>query len=62
MGNSAGSLALCRKYAVIKGQGNRPKTALNPGLGLVDFLVSVHYNSPRSVYYSGQDPDAELRG
>ncbi len=62
MGNSAGSLALCSKYAVIKGQGDRPKTALNPGLGLVDFTVSVHYYSPRSVYYSGQDPDAELRG
>lgn len=61
IGNSAGSLALCHKYAVIKGQGGRPKTTLKPGLGFVDFPVSVHYKSPQSVYYSGQNPEKELQ-
>lgn len=46
IGNSAGTLSLCRKYAVIKGQDSRPKSTFESGLGLIDFRVSVHYGSP----------------
>ena len=60
IGNSAGTLALCRKYAVIKGQDHKPKTTLEPGLGLVDFTVSVHYGSPIE-YLGGISPDKELK-
>ena len=43
--DSAGALVLCEKYAIIKGQGGRPKTTLEPGLELVNFTISVHYGS-----------------
>jgi dipeptidase E len=60
IGNSAGSLALCRNYAVIKGQDEHPKTELVRGVGWVDFAIAVHYKSPNKLL-SGQEPDKELR-
>lgn len=60
LGNSAGSIAVSRKYAVIKDQVGIPVTRLVPGIGLVDFAVSVHYESSDRDY-SGQEPDRELR-
>jgi len=60
IGNSAGTLSMCKKYAVIKGQDHRPKTALERGLGLVDFTVSVHYGSPVTLL-GGISPDKELK-
>lgn len=59
MGNSAGSLALCKKYVVIKGQDGRPKTAFENGLGLTDFAVSVHYGCDNKLL-SGESPTKEL--
>lgn len=58
VGNSAGTVALCEKYAVVKGQDGRPKTALEYGLGLVDFTISVHYGSPLE-HLGGISPDKE---
>jgi len=58
VGNSAGAVALCKKYVVIKGQDGRPKTILEPGFGLVDFIVSVHYASPIE-HLGGISPDKE---
>ncbi len=60
VGNSAGSLALCKKYAVIKGQDHRPKTAFEQGIGLVDFAVSVHYGGPKKLL-SGESPAKNLK-
>jgi len=60
VGNSAGTLALCKRYAVIKGHNDRPKTGLEPGLGLVDFTVSVHYGA-LIKWDGGISPDKELR-
>jgi dipeptidase E len=60
IGNSAGALALCKYYVVIKGQAGESKSDLVPGLGLVDFAVSVHYKSS-NIIYSGQSPDDELK-
>ncbi|PKM92096.1 MAG: hypothetical protein CVU81_02320 [Euryarchaeota archaeon HGW-Euryarchaeota-1] len=60
IGNSAGTLALCKKYALIKGQDRNAKTLLEGGLGLVDFTVSVHYGSPIE-HLSGISPEKELR-
>ncbi|MCD6239880.1 MAG: Type 1 glutamine amidotransferase-like domain-containing protein [Thermotogae bacterium] len=58
VGNSAGAVALCKEYAVIKGQDGRLKTTLEPGLGLVDFTISVHYGSPIK-WPGGNSPDKE---
>ena len=60
IGNSAGSLALCKKYVVIKGQEGEPKTEAREAIGLVNFAVAVHYKStnPR---FSGQAPCKELK-
>ena len=60
LGNSAGSLVVCKRYAVVKGQDGRPRTGAIRGIGLVDFAVSVHYRSPDRSY-SGEEPDKELR-
>lgn len=60
IGNSAGALALCKDYVVIKGQGGAPKTDVAEGLGLVDFAISVHYKSP-TAKYSGLTLDKELK-
>jgi peptidase E len=45
VGNSAGALILCNKYAVVKNQDNEPVTKLKNGLGLLDFTIHVHYTS-----------------
>ena len=58
IGNSAGALALCKDYAIIKGQDETLKTGVGHGLGLVDFSVSVHYKSSK---HSGLSPDQELK-
>ena len=60
IGNSAGALALCKDYVVIKGQDDAPETGVAHGLGLVDFGVSVHYES-LNMKYSGPSPDKELK-
>ncbi len=60
VGNSAGSLAQCKKYAVVKGQDGRPKTVFEQGLGFVDFAVAVHYRGPKKSL-SGESPTKELR-
>ena len=60
IGNSAGSLLLCKKYVVIRGQGESSKTRLIQGLGIVDFGVTVHYKSAVE-HYSGNEPDKELK-
>ena len=60
IGNSAGSLAMCKRYAVIKGQEGEPKTTTKEGLGKVDFEVTVHYKSAIPEL-SGQSPDRELK-
>lgn len=59
VGNSAGSLALCRKYVVIKGQDGRPKTIFEQGLGPADFAVAVHYKS-LNTELAGKNADREL--
>jgi GNAT superfamily N-acetyltransferase/peptidase E len=58
--NSAGALALCKEYVIIKGQHDAQQTRIEPGIGLVDFGISVHYKSPNEEY-SGLSPDVELR-
>ncbi|HYA77652.1 MAG TPA: Type 1 glutamine amidotransferase-like domain-containing protein [Verrucomicrobiae bacterium] len=60
IGNSAGSLAMCKRYAVIKGQEGEPRTTTEEGIGKVDFEVTVHYKSAVPEL-SGQSPDRELR-
>jgi peptidase E len=60
IGNSAGSLALCKRYVVIRGQAGEPKTETREGIGKVDFAVTVHYKSA-TPELSGRSPDRELR-
>ena len=60
IGNSAGSLAMCKKSAVIKGQGGRSKTSFEKGLDFVDFAVSVHYRASKKIH-SGESPAKSLR-
>jgi peptidase E len=60
IGNSAGSLAMCKRYVVIKGQGGQPKTTTKEGVGKVDFEVTVHYKSAIPEL-SGRSPDRELK-
>jgi len=60
MGNSAGALALCRDYVVVKGQDEALETNVAHGIGLVDFGVRVHYRS-LSAKYSGKSIDKELK-
>jgi len=43
VGNSAGALALCKKYAAVVGQGEALITRFFKGFGDLDFAVSVHY-------------------
>ena len=43
VGNSAGALALCKKYAAVVGQGEAHMTRFFKGFGELDFAVSVHY-------------------
>ena len=45
VGNSAGALALCKKYAAIVGQGEAHLTRFFRGFGELDFAVAVHYQS-----------------
>jgi peptidase E len=59
IGNSAGSLAMCKRYAVVKGQEGEPKTTTKEGVGKVDFEVTVHYKSAIPEL-SGRSPDSEL--
>jgi peptidase E len=46
IGNSAGALALCRDCVIVRGNGSLA-TLVFPGVGLVDFSVSVHYDSSK---------------
>jgi peptidase E len=57
VGNSAGALALCRKYAAVVGQGGAQATRFFKGFGWLDFAVSVHYMSMDQADIS---PDSEL--
>ena len=43
VGNSAGALALCKKYAAVVGQGEAHMTRFFKGFGELDFAVAVHY-------------------
>ncbi len=43
VGNSAGALVLCKKYAAIVGQGEAHLTRFFKGFGDLDFAVAVHY-------------------
>ena len=45
VGNSAGALALCKKYAAIVGQGEAHLTRFFRGFGELDFAVAVHYQA-----------------
>jgi peptidase E len=45
VGNSAGALALCKKYAAVVGQKGAIETRFFKGFGNLDFAVSVHYMS-----------------
>jgi peptidase E len=60
IGNSAGALSLCKKYAVIIGQRGRPRTKLESGLGLLNFGISVHYKSSRAKHLV-ESPENELK-
>jgi peptidase E len=60
VGNSAGSLVLCKRYVIIKGQDASPVTKVFEGIGVVDFAVAVHYKSGNSGD-SGEEPDKSLR-
>jgi dipeptidase E len=59
VGNSAGALALCRKYAAVVGQRDTVETRFFRGFGDLDFAVSVHYMSDDNSQ-SGISPDSEL--
>jgi len=61
IGNSAGALALCRDYVIVKGQGAALETKVALGIGLANFGVCVHYRSLREEY-SGESLDKELKG
>jgi len=43
VGNSAGALALCKKYAAVVGQGDAQLTRFFKGFGELNFAVAVHY-------------------
>jgi len=43
VGNSAGALSLCKKYAAVVGQGQAHITRFFKGFGELDFAVAVHY-------------------
>jgi len=60
IGNSAGALVMCDKYAVVKRQDDYPKTTFYKGLGLVNFSVSVHYKS-KVPHLAGESADEELQ-
>ncbi len=53
VGNSAGALALCRKYAAVVGQGEAHMTRFFKGFGELDFAVVVHYRPEQE----GQDKE-----
>ncbi|MFO7619460.1 MAG: Type 1 glutamine amidotransferase-like domain-containing protein [Thermoplasmata archaeon] len=57
VGNSAGAVALCRKYAAVVGQGGAQTTRFFKGFGWLDFAISVHYMSMDQANIS---PDSEL--
>jgi len=59
-GNSAGALALCKRFVVVKGQGGWPKTVLKKGLGLANVTIFVHYGNP-NPRLGGINTDNELR-
>ncbi|MBA3046120.1 MAG: Type 1 glutamine amidotransferase-like domain-containing protein [Candidatus Thermoplasmatota archaeon] len=59
IGNSAGALGLCRKYAAVVGQGGAQLTRFFKGFGELDFAISVHYMSDGN-HDSGISPDSEL--
>ena len=61
IGNSAGALALCKKYAAVVGQKESPETRFFKGFGDLDFAVSVHYMSEDGSQ-AGISPDSELVG
>ena len=46
LGNSAGALALCKDYSIVRGEAHE-ETATASGVGLVDFCVDVHYDSSK---------------
>lgn len=50
VGNSAGALALSKTYVATGEQGGEPKVEAAPGLGLVDFGITVHYKGPSTTY------------
>lgn len=60
IGNSAGSLAMCKRYVVVKGQEGELKTTTKEGIGIADCVVTVHYKSAIPEL-SGQCPDKELK-
>jgi peptidase E len=60
VGNSAGSLVLCRRYVAVRGQDDNQITKSHRGIAVVDFAVSVHYKS-EDKGRSGEEPDRELR-
>ncbi|MDD4307564.1 MAG: Type 1 glutamine amidotransferase-like domain-containing protein [Thermoplasmata archaeon] len=59
IGNSAGALALCRKYAAVVGQKDAQETRFFRGFGELDFAVTVHYMSDDDTL-AGISPDSEL--
>lgn len=59
VGNSAGALALCKKYAAVAGQKDASETRFFRGFGELDFAVSVHYMSD-DPELGGNSPDSEL--
>jgi peptidase E len=59
IGNSAGALALSKNYVVVRGEDGETKAEAAPGLGLVDFGITVHYRMPSKIY-SGRSLDNEL--
>jgi len=61
VGNSAGALALCKKYAAVVGQRGALVTRFFKGFGNLDFAVSVHYMSEDNSQ-AGISPDSELLG
>jgi dipeptidase E len=59
VGNSAGALALCKKYTAVVGQKGAVLTRFFKGFGNLDFAVSVHYMSDDDTQ-AGISPDSEL--
>lgn len=59
VGNSAGALALCNNYVAMKKRNRESTAELVSGVGLVDFAVSVHYES--RIVGSTRSLDEQLR-